>query len=54
MADAAHAVLTRVAQQCTGNFFIDEQVLREAGITDFGPYREKSVSDADLVSDFFV
>lgn len=38
MADAAHAVLTRDAATTTGNFFTDEQVLREAGVTEFGPY----------------
>jgi hypothetical protein len=31
MSDAAHAILTRPARECTGNFFIDETVLREAG-----------------------
>ncbi len=38
MADAAHAVLTRPAKGCTGNFFIDEQVLAEAGVTDLSGY----------------
>lgn len=39
MADAAHWVLTQPARQCTGNFFIDEDVLRRAGVTDFAKYR---------------
>ncbi|MFO0988797.1 MAG: NAD(P)-dependent oxidoreductase [Alphaproteobacteria bacterium] len=39
MADAAHWVLTQPAKQCTGNFFIDEDVLRRAGVTDFAKYR---------------
>jgi len=39
MADAAHWVLTQPAKQCTGNFFIDEDVLRKAGVSDFMPYR---------------
>ena len=30
MADAAHAILTRPARETTGNFYIDEEVLREA------------------------
>jgi len=38
MADAAHAILRRDARGCTGNFFIDELVLRDAGVTDFEPY----------------
>lgn len=38
MADAAHAVLVRPAGGNTGNFFIDEDVLRTAGITDLERY----------------
>ncbi|MBL8944459.1 MAG: short chain dehydrogenase, partial [Myxococcales bacterium] len=38
MADAAHAILTRPARECTGNFFVDEDVLRAEGVTDFRPY----------------
>jgi citronellol/citronellal dehydrogenase len=38
MADAAHAVLTTPARQRTGRFLIDEDVLREAGVTDFDRY----------------
>jgi citronellol/citronellal dehydrogenase len=38
MADAAHAILTRDAKTCTGNFFIDEEVLAEEGVTDLEPY----------------
>jgi len=41
MADAAHAVLTRDSRSATGNFYIDEEVLREAGVTDFEPYAVK-------------
>jgi citronellol/citronellal dehydrogenase len=39
MADAAHAILTRPAADCTGNFLIDEDVLREEGASDFECYR---------------
>jgi citronellol/citronellal dehydrogenase len=38
MADAAHAILTSDARKTTGNFFIDETVLRSAGVTDFDRY----------------
>jgi citronellol/citronellal dehydrogenase len=38
MADAAHAVLTRDSRSLTGRFLIDEEVLREAGVTDFSAY----------------
>jgi len=38
VADAALRILRRDARACTGNFFIDEEVLREEGMTDFGRY----------------
>lgn len=38
MADAAAHILQQNSRETTGNFFIDEEVLRETGITDFSPY----------------
>lgn len=38
VADAAHAILTREAKGFAGNFLIDEEVLHEAGVTDFTWY----------------
>ena len=38
MADAAHRVLTRAPASTTGNFFIDDEVLADAGVTDFDAY----------------
>jgi citronellol/citronellal dehydrogenase len=38
VADAAHAVLVREARGFSGRFLIDEEVLREAGTTDFEQY----------------
>ncbi|MFN7570342.1 MAG: SDR family oxidoreductase [Betaproteobacteria bacterium] len=38
MADAAYAILTMDAATASGNFFIDETVLRQAGTTDFAQY----------------
>ncbi|GMV60060.1 NAD(P)-dependent oxidoreductase [Betaproteobacteria bacterium PRO7] len=38
MADAAYAILTREAAATTGNFFIDEEVLKQAGVADFDRY----------------
>jgi citronellol/citronellal dehydrogenase len=38
VADAAHVILTRDSRTCSGNFFIDEEVLREEGVTDFSRY----------------
>ena len=52
MADAAHAILTRDATTCTGNFFVDDDVLREEGVTDFDRYAV--CPGAELVADFFL
>jgi citronellol/citronellal dehydrogenase len=52
VADAAHVILTSPSRACTGNFFIDEDVLRSAGVTDFARYQ--SVAGADLIPDYFV
>ena len=52
MADAAHAVLTRDSRCCTGNFYIDEDVLHEAGVTDFGKYAVKP--GEPLMADLFL
>jgi citronellol/citronellal dehydrogenase len=38
VSDAAHAILTRDSRSCTGHFFIDEEVLREEGVSDFSHY----------------
>jgi len=38
VADAAHAILTKPSRHATGRFFIDEDVLRQEGVTDFGRY----------------
>ncbi len=38
MGDAAHVILTRDSRAATGQFFIDEDVLREAGVGDFTRY----------------
>jgi citronellol/citronellal dehydrogenase len=52
MADAAHAVLCRDARSCTGNFFIDDEVLAAEGVTDLAAY---AVSPGhELLSDIFL
>ena len=53
MADAAYAILARPARSCSGNFFIDEEVLREEGVTDFSRYAPDA-GDKPLQTDFFV
>ncbi len=52
MADAAYTVLTQDSKQCTGNFFIDEEILRNHGTTDFDVYAFKP--GASLLPDFFL
>ncbi len=52
MADAAHAIFTKPARDCTGNFFIDDTVLYDAGVTDFEKYRVDA--SKKLLVDFFV
>jgi citronellol/citronellal dehydrogenase len=54
MADAAYLVLSRPSREFTGNFCIDEEVLRGAGVTDFAPYRHPGVDESELMRDFFV
>ena len=51
MADAAYRVLT-AGPGCTGNFFIDEQVLRDAGVSDFTSYA--CAPGESLQRDFFL
>jgi citronellol/citronellal dehydrogenase len=52
MADAAHVILTRPSRECTGHYFVDEDLLRSVGVTDFAKYQ--SVPGAELIPDFFV
>ncbi len=52
MADAAYAIFNRPARTCTGNFFIDDILLYEAGERDFDKYRVDPTRD--LMPDFFV
>jgi citronellol/citronellal dehydrogenase len=52
VADAAHVVLTRPSRECTGNFFIDEPLLRSAGVTDFRSYA--LAPESELMPDLFL
>ena len=52
MADAAHAIFLRDARRYTGNFVLDEDVLREDGVRDFAQYRYDL--EAQLEIDIFV
>lgn len=52
VADAAYIILTRKARDCTGNFFVDEDVLRDEGIADMEQYAVEP--GKPLVPDFFL
>jgi len=54
VADAAYEILIRPSRECTGNTFIDDDVLAEAGITDLSGYRHGPGSDDDLLPDLFL
>ncbi len=54
LADAAHAILAKDSRAFTGQFCIDEDVLRAEGVEDFSRYRHAGVSEADLLPDLFV
>jgi len=52
VADAAWHILTRPSRECTGEFFVDEAVLRHSGVTDFSSYAV--APGAALQPDFFL
>ncbi len=52
VADAAYVILNRPAKTCSGNFFIDEEVLKSAGVSDFSSYAVDP--SAELYTDLFM
>jgi citronellol/citronellal dehydrogenase len=57
MADAAHVILTKPSRECTGNFFIDDEVLEKLAhppITDLSVYRYGTASEDELAEDLFL
>ncbi len=52
VADAAHFILKRPAKECSGNFFIDVEVLKEEGISNFDHYAVEP--GHALIRDFFI
>lgn len=55
MADAAYTILTRKSTEYTGNFAIDDAVLRESGVTDLSRYLvTPGMKDTDLIPDYFL
>lgn len=53
VADCFHAIVTRPARECTGNTFLDEDVLAAEGVTDLEHYRAAPGSD-ELLADIFL
>lgn len=53
MADAAHVIFTRDARNCTGNFFIDDELLASAGVKDLDQYAV-TPGNKEFQPDFFV
>ena len=50
--DAAHAILTKPSRECSGNFFVDDAVLKAEGIADFSGYAVEP--NVELMPDFFI
>ena len=53
LADSAHIILTRDSKECTGNFFVDDEVLASEGITDLDQYAVVP-GTTDFLLDFFL
>jgi citronellol/citronellal dehydrogenase len=51
LADAAHAILTRPSREATGNFYIDDEVLKEEGVDDLSSY---AYGEGELSLDLFL
>lgn len=55
MADAAHVILCRNSREFSGQFCVDDVVLREAGVTDFSKYAAvPGTPEKELAPDFFL
>jgi citronellol/citronellal dehydrogenase len=55
MADAAYAIFTRPSSEFTGQFCVDETLLRAAGTTDFSHYAmTPGMKDEELLPDYFL
>ena len=53
LSDAAHVILSRNSKECTGNFFVDDEVLASVGITDLEKYSVVP-GTKDFLLDFFL
>jgi citronellol/citronellal dehydrogenase len=53
LADAAYIIFNRPAAECTGNFFVDDELLASEGITDLEKY-SVTPGTKDFLLDFFL
>lgn len=53
LADSAYIILNRPSKECTGNFFVDDEVLASEGITDLDKYAVVP-GTKDFLLDFFL
>ena len=53
LSDAAYVILNRISKECTGNFFVDDEVLASVGITDLDKYSVVP-GTTDFLLDFFL
>ncbi|MDT5337469.1 MAG: citronellol/citronellal dehydrogenase [Mycobacterium sp.] len=53
MADAVHALVTRPAAACSGQFYTDEEILRDEGVDDLSDYR-LAAREVDLTPNFYL
>ncbi len=55
MADAAYHILIKNSRDFTGNFCIDDDVLRSVGVSDFKHYQvDETLAENQLLPDFFI
>jgi citronellol/citronellal dehydrogenase len=55
MADAAYAIFTRKSSEFTGHFCIDDEILRESGVSDLSAYSmTPGMQDSELLPDYFL
>ena len=53
LSDSAYIILNRISKECTGNFFVDDEVLAAEGITDLEKYSVVP-GTKDFLLDFFL
>jgi citronellol/citronellal dehydrogenase len=53
LADSAYIILNRASKECTGNFFVDDEVLAAEGVTDLDKYAVVP-GTKDFLLDFFL